>query len=110
MISEFLTEQRWIKGESATDEKGNPTPYYKYEAEKFDVRSALKLFYKGEELEEAVLKFKAAYKAIFPDKYKSCRVVYNAESGEKAVYPVYMLNDALDSFKDLQRIFLVTDI
>ena len=109
MVNEFLTKENWITGESALDDKDKPIPYYKYEAEKFDIKSAFRLHYKGEAYDEAVNRFKAAYKAAFPDKYKACRTVFDSFTGIRAIYPLYKLNDQL-TFEDLQRIFAITDV
>lgn len=110
MISEFLTEENWLKNMTSADIDGKPIQYYKYAAEKFDITSALKLHYKGDAYDEAVSKFKAAFNAVFPEKYKSCKVTYRDASGEsRTVYPLYLMNDSL-SFKELRRLFSITDI
>jgi len=110
MISEFLTEENWLKGMTSADIDGKPIQYYKYAAEKFDITAALRLHYKGKAYDEAVAKFKAAVKAVFPEKYKSCRVSYQGEAGDtRIVYPLYLINDSL-TYKELRRLFSITDI
>jgi hypothetical protein len=109
MISKFLKENNWIRYESATDGLGNPVPYYDSKAKYFDVSSAFKLYYQDNEYEKVVIKFKNAYRSLFPEKYKKCKVNYRGDCGPKVIYPLYLLNDNLE-FKELKRIFKMIQI
>lgn len=107
MISEWLNEKNWLQGMSARDIYGDETNRDDPNAADYDVYSAIKIEYPKKDIEQVLTRFKVLYKMVYPEKYEAS--VETFTTGQK-FYPAHKLNDALDNFEQLERLFELGDI